>query len=133
MGDHATHFYVLSGPDFLVGPDADPAQRNILGIVAKVGAATGKRVIQHLAESHEVVSLLGGRFVHPVLALPGGVAKAVTPEMQKRLIEIGEHFVEFGMFSLQLWRDAILGNDQFKEMILSPTYLPSHLQHGPGG
>ena len=92
------------------------------GIVAKVGAATGKRVIQHLAESHEVVSLLGGRFVHPVLAIPGGVAKAVTPEMQKRLIEIGEHFVEFGMFSLQLWRDAILGNSQYKEMMLSPTY-----------
>jgi len=121
-GDHATHFYVLSGPDFLVGPDADPAQRNILGIVAKVGAATGKRVIQHLAEAHEVVSLLGGRFVHPVLAIPGGVAKAVTPEMQKRLIEIGEHFVEFSVFSLQLWRDAILGNSQFKEMVLSPTY-----------
>jgi F420-non-reducing hydrogenase large subunit len=121
-GDHATHFYVLSGPDFLVGPDADPAQRNILGLVAKVGAATGKRVIQHLAESHEVVSLLGGRFVHPVLALPGGVAKAVTPDVQKRLIEIGEHFVEFSTFSLQLWRDAILGNSQFKEMVLSPTY-----------
>jgi F420-non-reducing hydrogenase large subunit len=122
VGDHATHFYVLSGPDFLVGPDADPAQRNILGLVAKVGAATGKRVIQHLAESHEVVSLLGGRFVHPVLAIPGGVAKAVTPEIQKRLIEIGEHFVEFSTFSLQLWRDAILGNSQFKEMVLSPTY-----------
>ena len=22
-GDHATHFYVLAGPDFLVGPDVD--------------------------------------------------------------------------------------------------------------
>ena len=68
-GDHATHFYVLSGPDFIVGPDADPAQRNILGVVHKVGLQMGRRAA---CESHEVVSL-GGRFVHPVMALPGGV------------------------------------------------------------
>jgi F420-non-reducing hydrogenase large subunit len=129
-GDHATHFYVLSGPDFFVGPDADPAQRNILGLVHKVGLQVGRRVLRHLAESHEVLSLLGGRFVHPVMALPGGVAKGVTPEMQQRLIEIGEHFVEFALFSLQLWRDAVLGDDAFREMIYSPAYL--HRTHSIG-
>ncbi len=129
-GDHATHFYVLSGPDFFVGPDADPAQRNILGLVQKVGLQIGRRVLQHLAEAHEVVSLIGGRFVHPVMALPGGVAKAVSPEMQARLIAIGEHFVEFGQLSLQLWRDAVLGNAEFREMIASPAY--QHPLHNIG-
>jgi len=129
-GDHATHFYVLSGPDFIVGPDADPAQRNILGVVHKVGLQMGRRVLQHLAESHEVVSLLGGRFVHPVMALPGGVAKAVTPEMQARLIEIGQHMVEFGEFSLQLWHDAILGSEMFRDMIWSEAFL--HRTHSIG-
>lgn len=129
-GDHGTHFFVLGGPDLLVGPDADPAQRNILGVVSKVGVAMGRRVMQHLKESHEVVSLLGGRFVHPVLALPGGVAKAVTPETQARLIEIGQGFVEFGQLSLQLWRDAILANPQYKEMILGSTYY--HRTHSMG-
>jgi F420-non-reducing hydrogenase large subunit len=129
-GDHATHFYVLAGPDFLVGPDADPAQRNILGLVAKVGLQIGKRVIQHLQESHEVVAMMGGRFVHPVMGLPGGVSKGVTPEMQRRLIEIGQHMVEFGTFSLKLWREAILGNEQFREMIFSSAYL--HQTHSMG-
>ncbi len=129
-GDHATHFYVLSGPDFIVGPDADPAQRNILGVVHKVGLQMGRRVLQHLAESHEVVSLLGGRFVHPVMALPGGVAKAVTPEMQARLIEIGQHMVEFGLFSLQLWQEAILGSEMFRDMIWSEAFL--HRTHSIG-
>jgi len=122
-GDHATHFYVLSGPDFLVGPDVDAAQRNILGLVAKVGREIGRRVIQHLQESHEVVAMMGGRFVHPVLGLPGGVSKGVTPDMQRRLIEIGEHMVEFGEFSLSLWRDAILGTSEYKDMLHSPAYL----------
>ncbi|MBM3188611.1 MAG: Ni/Fe hydrogenase subunit alpha, partial [Chloroflexi bacterium] len=129
-GDHATHFYVLAGPDFLVGPDADPAERNILGIVSKVGLTVGKRIIQHLQESHEVVAKLGGRFIHPVLALPGGVAKGVTPEMQQRLIEIGEHFVEFSTLSLKIWRENILGSDQFKDMVFSDTYF--HRTHNMG-
>ena len=24
--DHTTHFYVLAGPDFVMGPDSDPAE-----------------------------------------------------------------------------------------------------------
>ncbi|MCK4410075.1 MAG: nickel-dependent hydrogenase large subunit, partial [Candidatus Eisenbacteria sp.] len=35
--DHALHFYFLGGPDFVVGPDAPAAERNILGVIAKVG------------------------------------------------------------------------------------------------
>jgi len=121
-GDHATHFYVLAGPDFIVGPEVDAAQRNILGIISKVGLTIGKRVIQHLSESHETLAMLGGRFVHPVMALPGGVAKAVTPEMQHRLIEIGEHMVEFGTFTLKLWREAVMGSAEFKDMVMGQTY-----------
>ena len=35
--DHTTHFYALGGPDFVMGPDAPPARRNILGVIQKVG------------------------------------------------------------------------------------------------
>ena len=34
---HIAHFYVLAAPDFVLGPTSDPAQRNILGLIAKVG------------------------------------------------------------------------------------------------
>ncbi len=44
--DHTTHFYALGGPDFVVGPDAPPAERNILGVVAKVGMDVGGKVHQ---------------------------------------------------------------------------------------
>jgi len=129
-GDHATHFYVLAGPDFIVGPEADPAERSILGVIGQVGMTMGRRVIQHLQETHEVVALLGGRFVHPVMALPGGVSKAVTAEMQTRLQEIGEDLVEFGLFSLDLWRQTVLGNPVYREMIESEAYL--HRTHNMG-
>ncbi len=35
--DHTTHFYALGGPDFVMGPDAPVAERNILGVIHKVG------------------------------------------------------------------------------------------------
>lgn len=123
-------FRVPSGPDFFVGPDADPGQRNILGMINKLGVRLGQRVLRHLGESHELVAMLGGRFVHPVMALPGGVAKAVTPEMQTRMIEIGESMVELAQFSLGLWRDMVLGSQGFHDMIMGDTYL--HHTHSIG-
>lgn len=121
--DHATHFYILSGPDFFVGPDAEPSQRNIIGIVKQVGLELGQRIIRHLNESHEVVAMLGGRFVDPVLGLPGGVAKAVTSEMRTRLIDIGQGMVEFAQLSINLWKKQVLGNSRFADMVASDTYL----------
>ncbi len=41
--DHALHFYFLGGPDFVVGPDAPPPQRNILGVIETVGLELGKK------------------------------------------------------------------------------------------
>ena len=35
--DHALHFFFLGGPDFIVGPDAPKARRNILGVVDASG------------------------------------------------------------------------------------------------
>src|SRR4030065_655799 len=37
VADHATHFYALSGPDFVVGPDATLGQLKIIGLVPKEG------------------------------------------------------------------------------------------------
>ena len=37
LEDHALHVYILGGPDFIVGPDAPAAMRNVLGVIGKVG------------------------------------------------------------------------------------------------
>src|SRR5512143_4071599 len=78
--DHTTHFYALGGPDFVVGPDAPPAERNILGVVAKVGLEIGGQVIASRKRNHHVIETIGGRPVHPVGALPGGWSHPITEE-----------------------------------------------------
>ena len=78
--DHALHFYFLGGPDFVVGPDAPAAERNILGVIGKVGVETGKKVIAMRRRLRELMTLTAGKAIHPVFGLPGGVAKALTAE-----------------------------------------------------
>ena len=72
--DHTTHFYVLAGPDFIMGPESDPAARNILGVIGKVGLETAGAMIKLRAEAAEVISMIGGKQIHPVCGLPGGVS-----------------------------------------------------------
>jgi len=47
--DHILHFYFLAAPDFIMGPTAPPAERNIFGVLKKVGLDIVKEVIKHRA------------------------------------------------------------------------------------
>ena len=42
LEDHALHVYILGGPDFIVGPDAPPEMRNVIGVIQTVGVEVGK-------------------------------------------------------------------------------------------
>src|SRR5512136_3164660 len=74
--DHTTHFYILAGPDFVMGPDAPVAERNILGVIHKVGLEIGGKVIQMRKYGHTVVEMIGGRKVNPCTSIPGGLTRA---------------------------------------------------------
>jgi F420-non-reducing hydrogenase large subunit len=129
-GDHTTHFYALGGPDFVVGPEAPKAERNILGVVAKVGLDLGAEVIRQRARGQRVVQIIGGKALHPVTALPGGMSKRVTLEEQKELIQIGKDMVEFGKTTIKVFEDIVLKNKAYVDLILSDMY--SHQTYSIG-
>ena len=120
--DHATHFYALGGPDFVMGPDAPVAERNILGVIHKVGLETAGKVIQARKAGHTVIEMIGGRKVHPCTSIPGGLTKGITKEQRKEIEEMGRWAVEFGQFSLQLFSDIVLGNKAYVDLILGDIY-----------
>jgi F420-non-reducing hydrogenase large subunit len=120
--DHTTHFYILAGPDFIMGPESDPAARNILGVINKVGLETGGAVINLRAEAAELISMIGGKQIHPVCGLPGGVSSPVTREQQERMVQITTGFVEFAKFSLQLFDDVVLKNNDYVDLIKSDAF-----------
>jgi F420-non-reducing hydrogenase large subunit len=120
--DHALHFYFLGGPDFVVGPDAPKAERNILGVIGKVGVDVGKQVIAMRREVREMITTIAGKIIHPVFGLPGGVSRRISPDEQQQCIEISKHAVEFALFSLQVFRDIVLANEQYVQYITSEGY-----------
>jgi F420-non-reducing hydrogenase large subunit len=123
VADHTTHFYALGGPDFIVGPDAPPAERNLLGVVRKVGLDVGKQVIDTRARNHHVIKMLGGRGIHPVAGLPGGWSKAVTEAERDEIVAIARKNVDFAQFSLKIFADLVLANPVYKAVIASDIYL----------
>jgi F420-non-reducing hydrogenase large subunit len=120
--DHTTHFYALGGPDFIMGPDAPVAERNILGVIHKVGLEIGGKVIQARKYGHTVVEIIGGRKVHPCTSIPGGLTKGITEDQRKEIEEMGRWAIDFAQFSLKIFNDIVLGNKQYVDLILGDIY-----------
>ena len=81
---HALSFFHLSAPDFLLGWDTPPAQRNVFGLIAanKELARAGIRLRQF---GQEIIEILGEKKIHPAWAVPGGVRSALTEEGRTKI------------------------------------------------
>ncbi len=120
--DHTVHFYALGGPDFVMGPDSNPAERNILGVIHKVGVDIGIQVIECRKRNHEVIKMLGGRGVHPVAGLPGGWSKSMTKEERVIILDYAQKNIDFALFSLKLFDDIVLANQAYVDLIVSDAF-----------
>ena len=81
---HALSFFHLSAPDFLLGWDTAPAQRNVFGLIAanKELARAGIRLRQF---GQEIIEVLGDKKIHPAWAVPGGVRTALSEEGRAKI------------------------------------------------
>ncbi len=122
LEDHALHVFVLGGPDFIVGPDASPAQRNILGVIQKVGLDAGRKVIGMRKRMRELIAYFGGKTVHPVLGLPGGVSKALDPADLPGFKQLAEEGLEFALWTLDVIKTTLLQNAEYVKLITSDAF-----------
>jgi F420-non-reducing hydrogenase large subunit len=120
--DHTLHFYFLGAPDFVVGPTAPAAERNILGVINKVGLDVAKEVIKHRAYGQKITAIIGGKATHPVCGLPGGMSKVLSEEERQEINKMAESSVKFAQFSLQVFNDVVLKNKKYVDVILSDIY-----------
>jgi F420-non-reducing hydrogenase large subunit len=120
--DHTTHFYALGGPDFIVGPDAPAAERNILGVIKKVGMDVAGKVLKMRHDGHALIQMMAARRVQPNWAVPGGVSRGINEEQRKEIEARGREAIEFGLFSIQAFKDIVLGNKAYVDLIVGDTY-----------
>ncbi|MCK4583450.1 Ni/Fe hydrogenase subunit alpha [Candidatus Bathyarchaeota archaeon] len=120
--DHTLHFYFLAAPDFVVGPDAPPSERNIFGVLKKVGLDVGREIIKHRAYGQRITEIFGGKATHPTCGIPGGISKGLNEEERQSIEDMARSSVEFAKFSLGFFNDVVLSNQDYVDLILSDPY-----------
>lgn len=106
---HALSFFHLSAPDFLLGFDSDPAQRNVFGLMAaQPDLARGGIRLRQFGQT--IIELLGGRKIHPAWAVPGGVRGGIGDAEIAQIRERLPESLAVTQQALQLYKTLL---DQF--------------------
>ncbi len=96
--DHALHFFFLAGPDFLTG---EGASRDLLGVI-EARPDLARRAIALRKAGQRVVEAVGGRTSHPVAAIPGGMSKALDPELRDELLALAKGILPDALAAAEL-------------------------------
>ena len=124
---HIAHFYALAAPDFVCGPAAPAAERNVLGVVARVGLELGSAVLKARAQAQKIQAIIGGKATHPVMGVPGGVSKAINKEEVKEIQGYADNLVAFAETSLGVFKSVVLDNKEYLDIIKNPDLYYSEL------
>ncbi len=85
IASHSLHFYFLAAPDFVMGPESDPAMRNVVGIL-KTNPDLGMIAIKTRKIGQQITASVGGKPISPVTAVPGGMSRGLTSDQQTDLL-----------------------------------------------
>lgn len=105
LDSHTIHFYVLAAPDFLL-PDARRNERNIIGVF-KHNPELVKNVLKIRGMVTKIEELIGGKAIHPVTGLPGGVSKKIDETDRKIILEHAKEILKFSLYTVDLLRSII--------------------------
>jgi NAD-reducing hydrogenase large subunit len=121
MQSHALSFFYLSAPDLLLGMDADPAQRNLFGILAQ-NPQMARDGIRLRSIGQQIIELLGGKRIHPGWVVPGGVSEPLSAEKREQMLKMLPEAKEITLRTLEWFKGAL---SQYKEEIASFANFPS--------
>ncbi|MFA6456223.1 MAG: Ni/Fe hydrogenase subunit alpha [Bacteroidota bacterium] len=97
---HALSFFHLSSPDFLLGFEADPAIRNIFGLL-KHDKEFARRGIRLRKFGQQIIEFLGGRRIHTPWAVAGGVRESFTMEEREKILAWYPEVLETALMALE--------------------------------
>jgi len=106
MEEHILHFYFLAGADFVMGPDADPSIRNVIGIIGKMPDVARQVVrVRHLCA--KMLEIIAGKAIHPDASVPGGFSKPLLPAERDQLRKMADEALELAKFSIKFAKENI--------------------------
>jgi NAD-reducing hydrogenase large subunit len=118
---HALSFFYLAAPDLLLGMDAEPARRNIYGLMKTKPEfiRDGVRLRQF---GQEIIELLAGKRLHPTWIVPGGVTSPLSPEVRSRILTSVPEAMGIIQRTLDWYKTVV---DNYREEIRTFATFPS--------
>jgi len=121
MQSHALSFFYLSAPDLLLGMDAEPARRNLFGVLAQ-HPEMARDGIRLRSIGQQIIELLGGKRIHPAWVVPGGVSEPLSAEKREQMLVMLPEAREITLRALAWFKGAL---SQYREEITSFANFPS--------
>ena len=119
---HGMHFFHLAAPDLLLGFDADPAIRNVVGII-QADPELALKAVNLRRFGQQVIERLGGKRIHPTFAVPGGVNAPLSPKDRDAMLAEFDTMVGIAKVAVSIGKGWIGAN---KELVDSFASFPSN-------
>ncbi|MHA1300400.1 MAG: Ni/Fe hydrogenase subunit alpha [Candidatus Helarchaeota archaeon] len=122
LSSHVLHIAALQLPDLLAGPLAPPEKRNVVAVINAL-PDVGKAVLRAMRFGQDVCAAIGGKAIHPVTAIPGGMSKPLSEDVRQKLLKQVPEIVEIGKTLMDIGSKLV--NDYMlviKNFAVVPTY-----------
>jgi NAD-reducing hydrogenase large subunit len=118
---HGMHFFELAGPDLILGFDADPATRNVVGLI-NADANLALKAVALRKYGQEIIHMVAGRRIHPNFAIPGGVNKTLTAADRDVMLKGIEEMIAITQAGLKIFKDWAAANmDDINKFAVFPS------------
>lgn len=121
---HSLHFFHLSAPDLLLGYDADPAVRNVIGLI-KTNKELAVQAVMMRKYGQEVIKATAGKKIHGNGAIPGGVNKNLSIAERDALLKDVDQMIDWAVGGLELYKK--LYRDDYKRLSTLGTHETNNL------
>ncbi|MHA2242270.1 MAG: Ni/Fe hydrogenase subunit alpha, partial [Candidatus Thorarchaeota archaeon] len=122
LSSHAIHFYALAAPDFVFGPFADPAVRNVAAVLKHL-PDVAVQAIQIMEFGQELCATVGVKAVHPTIAIPGGMLSPLKEEKRDEWLKKVPAMIENIHKTVDLAKTVVNAYlDVITKVAVTPTY-----------
>lgn len=121
---HAVHLFVLTAPDLLPSLQADPARRNIMGLVDAFPKISTK-ALRLRSIGQMVTEIIGGRGTHPVSFMVGGLAAPLSRDKRDLMQKLADEGLKICIRLTEVARKIIFGKpmDPARSLPIETHYL----------
>ncbi len=121
LQSHALHFFYLASPELVLGFDADPATRNVVGVIGAIPEVAKKGVALR-SYGQRIIQTMGDKRVHPNAAIPGGMNRAFPEDKRQEFLGQIDNVIADCQLAVNIVKDYAAKN---ADVVLNFASFPS--------